>query len=124
MPTFCKEERLCSRKVISHLIKNGTTFFNHPFTVKWIEVPLPQNSPIQILTAVPKRNFKKAVDRNRIKRLTKEAYRTQKDFLLGRLDKKNKALALMLIYSGKKIMSQQETSLKINIILQQLSKAI
>ena len=77
-----------------------------------------------MLTAVPKSNFKKAVDRNRIKRLTKEAYRTQKDFLLDRLGKKNKALALMLIYSGKKIMSQQEASLKINIILQQLSKAI
>ncbi len=77
-----------------------------------------------MLTAVPKRNFKKAVDRNRIKRLTKEAYRTQKDFLLDGLDKKNKALALMLIYSGKKIMSQQETTLKLNIILRQLSKII
>ena len=124
MLSFCKDERLCSKKVISQLLNNGASFFSYPFTVKWIESDSSQCYPVQILTVVPKRNFKKAVDRNRIKRLIKEAYRINKELLFDRLNNKNKKLALMLIYSGKKIISFEETTLKINIILEQLAQSV
>ncbi|MEI6124659.1 MAG: ribonuclease P protein component [Bacteroidota bacterium] len=124
MTKFCKEERLCSKKGISHLFTNGITFLNHPFTIKWIETASPQLYPVQLLAVVPKRNFKKAVDRNKIKRLIKEAYRNQKESLFTALNNKNKNLALMLIFSGKKMTTYKETEIKINVILQQLVQSV
>lgn len=77
---FRKEERLSSKKIIQELFDNGSSFYLYPFKVVYTIQP-DKSLPNQVLFSVPKRNFKKAVDRNRIKRQLREAYRLNKSLL-------------------------------------------
>ena len=76
--TFRKSERLNGRKAIEQLVASGKNIIISPFKLMWIPILLPTDSPAQIAFSVPKRNFKKAVDRNRMKRLMRESYRKNK----------------------------------------------
>jgi ribonuclease P protein component len=68
------------------------------------------------------RNFKKAVDRNRIKRLSREAYRLQKQTLYDHLVEKNRCLAVFFIYTGKELPDYGTVTEKIGVALQKLIK--
>jgi ribonuclease P protein component len=102
--TFKKEEKLKSRKVIDQLFKNGRSFSNFPFRIMWKfnETALAE---LQAGFTVSSKHFKKAVDRNRIKRLMREAYRLQKRQLQDQLKEKEKKLAVFFIYVGNEIPS-------------------
>jgi ribonuclease P protein component len=76
----------------------------------------------RVLVSVSKKKFKKAVDRNRIKRIVREAFRKNKAVLYDYLQENNKSLWLGLIYSGETILSYQETERKLILILQRLTK--
>jgi ribonuclease P protein component len=89
-----------------------------------MEVPSTEDSSVRILTAVPKRNFKKAVDRNAVKRLIKEAYRLNKEIVLNSTVQHNKNIIIMLLYSGKKIVAFKEVETKIVLILQQIADSL
>lgn len=100
MQTFGKHERLCSAAAINELFKSGRQNFKHPVKLLWINIPS-KEAGVSILISVSKRNFKRAVDRNKIKRLLRESYRKNKAIIehqgiTGRL-------LLGLIYVGKEI---------------------
>lgn len=78
MYTFRKEERLCSRKHLELLFKNGSSFLLYPFRVSYIFVEDKIEVPVQVVINVPKKRYKKAVDRNLLKRRIREAYRLNK----------------------------------------------
>ena len=100
--TFKKEERLKSRKAIEQLFQQGKSFSNFPFRVLW-EFNERPGSVLQTGFAVSSKHFKNAVDRNRIKRLMREAYRLQKNELQVRLKQKQKQLAVFFIYTGNEL---------------------
>jgi ribonuclease P protein component len=77
-------------------------------------------TPLQAGFSASSRNFKKAVDRNRIKRLMREAYRLQKNPLQEALQAKQKQLALFFIYTGKELPDYKTVSEKIGVILNKL----
>lgn len=83
--TLCKEERLYAEKRIEALFAGGSSFIAYPLRVVYItrECNLEDESPtVSILTSVSKKRFKRAVKRNRVKRLIREAYRlNKKDFI-------------------------------------------
>jgi ribonuclease P protein component len=120
MPTFCKEERLCNRNIIFLLQKEGQVIFNYPITAKWMEVSNEKEFYVQFLASVSKRNFKKAVERNKIKRLLREVFRINKGIFSNRIHEKSKRIVIMLFYSGKKILTYKELEAKIMVILQQI----
>jgi len=82
MNTFNKEERLCSRKLLDLLFKDGSSFLLYPFRVSYMVVDVPHSFPAQVVINVSKKRFKKATDRNLIKRRSREAYRLLKGGLL------------------------------------------
>jgi ribonuclease P protein component len=102
--TFKKEEKLKSRKAIDQLFKQGRSFSNFPFRIIW-EFNEAALTELQTGFTVSSKNFKKAVDRNRIKRLMREAYRLQKSPLQDHLKEKGKKLAVFFIYVGNEIPS-------------------
>ena len=77
--TFEREERLKSKKIIGRLFnKEGKSFAIYPLRIIWLATPLETSYPIQIGVVVPKRQFRKAVQRNKIKRRILESYRLNK----------------------------------------------
>lgn len=120
--TFRKAERLASRKVIELLVNDGKHLAISPFRLTWILTSLETDSPAQIAFAVPKRFFKKAVDRNRMKRLMREVYRKNKADIYSLLKDRNLQCALLLYYSGKNIISYSETEEKLKLILSKFAK--
>jgi ribonuclease P protein component len=77
---------------------------------------------VQAGFGVSAKNFKKSVDRNRIKRLTREAYRLQKEIIYIPVNQKNRQLALFVIYTGKELPDYNTVRDKIGLTLQRLVK--
>ena len=99
--TFPKEEHLCRKKLIEELFgKQGSSFGVYPLRIVWIKNAAPAMAPPQVLISVSKRTFKRAVDRNRLKRLIREAYRLHKYRLLEQPGGHQVAL-LGIIFTGK-----------------------
>lgn len=102
---FPKQERLCGERSISDLFASGQSQFVHPFKVvwKWVERDPHHAVPVRVLIVVPKRQWKRAVDRNRIKRLIREGYRTTKPSRPLSKVPVHKTLLIALIWSAKKV---------------------
>ena len=124
--TLGKKERLKSRKLIEQLFKTGKSFNAPPFRVYYSlsADKKPDTEKLQFGIGVSSRNFKKAVDRNRIKRLTREAYRLQKFLLEEKLSNSKCSLAVFFIFTGKEIPEFSLVKDKAAIILRKLIKII
>ena len=97
MFSFKKAERLSKKKLIQELFSKGSSFYLHPFKVIYLKST---NSELnQILISVPKSNFKRAADRNAIKRRIREGYRLNKTALTS-----DKNFLIAYIYSAKEIL--------------------
>src|SRR5690554_6622772 len=98
--TLSKEERLCSKRSIDGLFAKGSSFVLYPF--RFVVLQSPDEQPAKILFSVSKRKFRKAVDRNWIKRRMREAYRLNKNFILiPALNDKVISLHIAIQYLGK-----------------------
>jgi ribonuclease P protein component len=105
--TLGKEERLKSRKQTELLFSEGKKFTIAPFRFHY-SFSKAEKTSLQFGAGVSKRNFKKAVDRNRIKRLMREAYRLQKITLREKLNQKSMQLNIFFIYLGKELPAYKE----------------
>ncbi|MFC2086301.1 ribonuclease P protein component [Bacteroidota bacterium] len=125
MFTFKKHERLKSKKTIELLFKHGNILLEFPVKAVWIKTTLSEKDTfLQVAFSVPKRLFKKAVDRNRIKRLLRESYRLQKTPLISSLQKENTQVAVMFVYLSDNLTSFKSIERKIIVILNRLESLI
>lgn len=102
--TFGKKYKLCRQKLIDSVFKSGTTVKKYPFVVHFMEIEEKLEAPFQITVSAPKRLFKKAHDRNRIKRLMRETIRKNKLILETFITTNNKQLILFMVYTSKEEM--------------------
>ena len=100
--TFGKAERLHSKKLIQELFSKGSSFYLYPFKVLVLANPNTEIKVHQVLFSASKRNFKKASDRNLIKRRGKEAYRLQKITLSN-----TQSLIIAFLYTSKELLSYE-----------------
>jgi ribonuclease P protein component len=125
MYTFKKEERLCNKKLIDGLYHSGSSFLCYPFKASWQFIDVPQKFPVQIVFSVSKKRFKRAVDRNLVKRRMREAYRLNKQqYLYGVLNSSEKKIILSLGYIGKEITASDFIQKKMLKLLAQLASEI
>ncbi len=115
-----KSYKLKSKKIIESLFNDGETVKQFPFLLKFNKQELPSKEAFQIVFSVSKRRFKKAPDRNRIKRIMREVIRKNKHSLEALLQQNNQQLALFLIYTNTEIMSFEEMNRKIVLLFERL----
>lgn len=112
--TFPKIERLSKEKWIQELFEKGSSFYLYPFKIIYRTHP-DSSLPNQVLITVSSRQFKKAVDRNLIKRRIREAYRTQKAIL------KQSSVIFAFVYTAKEILPFSDVKTKTLIALTKLN---
>ena len=122
--SFPKSERLYKKKAIQELFDKGSSFYLYPFKVFFLPNRDRQYPYHQILISVSKKNFKKAVDRNRIKRLTREAWRLQKNELSEKIKITQKRLNVFFIYTGKELPDFATVKGKVAVALKKLADKI
>lgn len=115
-------ERLKSKKIIEELFSKGSSYSLYPFRISWIPAPPDAEKPVypQVLFTVPKRNFKKAVDRNRIRRQIKEVYRRNKKQVFYARENIQIPAYLGIIYVAKEKTDFESLEKKLILILQRL----
>lgn len=116
--SLSKPERLRNVKQIDFLFKNSTIIKAYPLVFSYLLFEKPQQAQIQALFAAPKRNFKKAVDRNRIKRVMRDRLRLLKPNLLASLN--GQYIQFALIYTSRELPEYQAIDKSLKKIISKL----
>jgi ribonuclease P protein component len=112
--SFSKDERLRSRKVIQKMFSSRSSDFVYPY--KYLCAYNQELTQNQILVSVPKKIFKRSVDRHLITRRIREAYRLHKHILESQTK-----LSIIFIYVGKEILTFKEIEKKLSLTLQRIN---
>jgi ribonuclease P protein component len=129
--TYQKQDKLKSRKQMQNLFALGKSMSNSPlrliYTLENISDEHPTNSAPLIIQAgvgAPTKQFKKAVQRNRVKRLLREAYRLELPTFKAQLPLQGKRLSIFILYMEEIVLPQIELNAKMKLILNQLVNRI
>lgn len=122
--SFNKEERLCIKILIDRLFQSGKSFSYYPFKIIYLELSRDSEIPAQVLISVSKRKFRKAVQRNFLKRRIREAYRHLKPDLYVALSNQNKRIAIGIIYISTKTESYSSILTRLRGALNRLKKKV
>lgn len=121
--TLSKQERLSSLKEIEILFKEGHSLTKYPFRLVWRQAPSIDDIPVKVMFSVSKKKFPRAVDRNRIKRLMREAYRHLKPDLLSSFMGKG-TFHIGLIFTGTGIPDLETIQKRLSAALDQFTSKI
>ncbi len=120
--TLGKQERLKSNLRIQELLKNGHKVSRFPLKVYWTCGNRPQKYPVRMAVIVPKHRFKRAVDRNLMKRRIREAYRLNKNLVYEPLLKKDLNISMIILFLSDEFISFDSLETGIRELLQKLVK--
>lgn len=124
-----KSERINSKKLIDRLFKGGEakSMAAFPLRVVFMTEDADSHEPLaQMMVSVPKRYFKRAVKRNNVKRLVREAYRHNKQVLFNSLEagEQRKTLSLCFIWTDSDLRPYKEVEQKVQNLLQRIAEKI
>ena len=117
--SFPQKEKLKSKKLIEQLFEEGQSISNFPLKLIYLKTVFDDNSKVKTGVIAPKKSFKKAVHRNRIKRLLREAYRLNKPLVFNNIEG---SFAFMILYLGKEMPAYQLIEEKMKGLLKKFVK--
>ena len=123
-PTFSKEERIVSNLLIETLFEksNSQSLTAYPLRAVFLKTEHREGcAPVQLLISVPKKRFKHAVDRNRVKRQIREAYRKNKA-LLDNTVEDGQMLLIAIIWLTDKHFATSDVERKMISLMKQIAK--
>lgn len=126
MSGFPKSERLVSRTLMEKLFNGGNSLSLAAYPLRAVFIKrerAPEESPVQLLISVPKKRFHHAVDRNRVKRQIREAYRQHKDTIHQVLSEKEQVLVAFVWLSDQQ-MATSEVEKRIGKLLQRMAEKL
>lgn len=119
--SFSKRDKLKSKTVIDRLFLEGKSIVVYPLRLVYVSETFSDETHIKVAVSVSKKRHKKAVDRNRIKRLMREAYRLEK---VHYFNKNKTGWAIMILYLGKEVPSQELISKTMQTLLKKFELII
>ncbi|MCL2727768.1 MAG: ribonuclease P protein component [Bacteroidales bacterium] len=126
MAVFPKSARKLSLGAQANLHQSGQVVFCHPYKVYYLIRPTPEDasSPFRVIISVPKRNVKRAVDRNRIKRQIRESIRLNASVLNKELTKHNMQIDFLCLYLPHEHTSTSILFDKMGSLLERLGRLV
>lgn len=119
--TFKKSERLCSRILMDSLFQGANRSVTaYPMRAVFLPVEAEVQTGVSVLISVPKKRFHDAVDRNRVKRQIREAYRKHKHELVEQVATQGKGLLIAFIYVSDKIESTDYIEKRVTRLLNKI----
>jgi ribonuclease P protein component len=118
--TFPKKEKLKSKKLIERLFIEGKSVSSYPIKLIYLRTELPFDVAVQVGVTAPKKNFKSAVKRNRIKRLLRESYRLNKALVFNNSEG---TFAFLFLYLGKEMPTFEKVESQMKTVLNKFLKA-
>lgn len=123
--TFKKNERLCSRILMDRLFQGGSHSVSaYPLRAVFLPVDLSDQDGVSVLMSVPKKRFHDAVDRNRVKRQLREAYRKHKHALVVQMGERGQGLLIAFIYVSPQIESTAYVEKRMMRLLEKISETL
>lgn len=119
--TFTKQERLVSRKRIDMLFSGSRSVVAYPLRAVYINKVRAGEDAVQLLISVPKKRFHHAVDRNRVKRQIREAYRKNKWLIYDALPA-DKQLLLAFVWLSDRHLPSAEVEHRVVSLLQRVAE--
>ena len=123
--TFGKQEKLCAKRAIDRLFVGGNSRSVVAFPIRLVYMPVEREldeSLLKVLVTVSKKHFKHAVDRNRTKRLLREAWRLHRNEILQLLRlKQTGGLYVALIWLDDKLWTAKDVDNRMSLLLKRLS---
>ncbi len=119
--SYPTKEKLKSRQLIERLFAEGESVTKFPLKLVFAKADLAEDVKVQAGVSVAKRKVKLAVNRNRIKRLTREAYRLHKHLVFNKIET---SYAFMFLYLGKEEPSQEFLNQKMILLLEKFLKHV
>jgi ribonuclease P protein component len=121
--TLSKRERLHGKKDLDTLFRSGRALRVPPFRLLWASA-VNDGTPVRVAFAVPKKNLKRATDRNLMKRRMREAYRKHKLPVQNSMAEAGAEAAVVFIFTGREAVPYNETEGKIILLLQRFTDSV
>lgn len=122
--SYSVKEKLKSRKLLDELFASGKSFSVFPVKVIYKEIEGVIDFPVKAGVGASIRHFKKAVDRNRIKRLLRESYRINKQPLIDFAVEHDKRIIVFLLCIDRSLPLQETLHSKMPVIIDKLIKVL
>jgi ribonuclease P protein component len=121
---FKKQEKLCGEIAVTELFQRGASFISYPVRVVWTADPAKEAPSMKVMMSVPKKKLKHAVDRNRVKRLLREAYRLNKDALIRQVVAQNLNVRMVMVWLPDEVLDFDKVQRKVQDALGKMQKLI